>query len=192
MGPEGAAQLSALSELFRCAVATCLPQSVAVLGVAGGNGLENIEHTGVKRVVGIDINPRYLQRVEQRFGGMAGLELHCADISRCAPGLEAVDLVHAALIFEHTGMEPALGNALSLVAPGGSFSVVLQLPASGESAVAKTSFASMQRLAPHFVFIDTGRFRGVMEDSGFVLAAEQTRTVNGGKSLWLGIFGRGK
>ena len=36
MGPEGVRQLAALAELFKCALDRCRPESVAVLGVAGG------------------------------------------------------------------------------------------------------------------------------------------------------------
>ena len=48
MGSEGVRQLRALAELFKCALDLCLPESVAVLGVAGGNGLEQIDCTVTK------------------------------------------------------------------------------------------------------------------------------------------------
>ena len=44
-------------------------------------------------------------------------------------------LVHAELIFEHVGLGLALENALLIVAPGGGFSVVLQLPSEEERAL---------------------------------------------------------
>ncbi len=158
MGPEGAAQLRVLSDLFRCVLESSRPASVSVLGVAGGNGLEHVDRAVTTRVVGIDINPQYLEEVQRRFSHLGGLELHCVDLSEQRPEVAPVDVVHAALIFEHCGIEhcgidPALENALALVAPGGRFSVVLQLPASEESAVARTPYTSMQRLAPHFVLI---------------------------------------
>jgi hypothetical protein len=56
MGSEGVRQLSISAELFKCALDCCLPESVAVLGVAGGNGLEQIDCTAIKRIVGVDIN----------------------------------------------------------------------------------------------------------------------------------------
>jgi hypothetical protein len=43
--------------------------------------------------------------------------------------LEPVQLVHAALVFEHAGVDDCLDNALSMIAPGGNLSVVLQMPA---------------------------------------------------------------
>jgi hypothetical protein len=73
MGSAGVRQLSVLSELFKRALDRCLPQSVAVLGVAGGNGLEQINCAATKRIVGVDINQRYLDKVQRRFGTLAGL-----------------------------------------------------------------------------------------------------------------------
>ena len=76
MGSAGVQQLSVLSELFKRALDRCLPESVAVLGIAGGNGLEHIDDAVTKRIVGVDINERYLYKVQRRFGALAGLELH--------------------------------------------------------------------------------------------------------------------
>src|SRR5258708_14839819 len=102
MGSAGVQQLSALSELFKRALDRCLPESVAVLGVAGGNGLEQINCAATKRIVGVDIIQRYLE-VQRRFGTLAGLELHCRDFAERDLSLAPVALVHAALIFEHVG-----------------------------------------------------------------------------------------
>ena len=42
-------QLDALSALFARALEVCAPESVAVLGIAGGNGLESLDATLEKR-----------------------------------------------------------------------------------------------------------------------------------------------
>ena len=42
-------QLDALSDLFAEALAFCNPASVAILGIAGGNGLERIDPIVVQR-----------------------------------------------------------------------------------------------------------------------------------------------
>lgn len=59
-------------------------------------------------------------------------------------------LVHAELIFKHVGLGLALENALLSVAPGGGFSVVLQLPSEEEWDVASTSYTSLQTLKQDF------------------------------------------
>ena len=118
-------QIDALSELFRQVLEYAKPESVAILGVAGGNGLEQIDSTITRRVCGIDINPTYLDAVRERFQNLPGLELHCLDLSKPMSPLTRVDLVHAAVIFEHIGLQYCLRNALKLLVQGGSLSVGL-------------------------------------------------------------------
>jgi hypothetical protein len=141
MSSPGVQQLTALAELFKRALDYCLPESVAVLGVAGGNGLEQIDGSVTKRIVGVDINQRYLDEVQRRIGSgrLAGLELYCRDLAAGDLRISAVALVHAALIFEHTGLGAALDNALSLVAPGGYLSVVVQLPSEQGALLRRTT-----------------------------------------------------
>lgn len=191
MGSVGVRQLTVLSELFRYALEHSSPESVAILGVAGGNGLEQIDRAITKRIVGIDINQRYLDEVGQRFDTLPGLELHCRDLAKPDFPLVPVALVHAALIFEHAGLAVALTNALSLVAPGGRLSVVLQRPSEAESGVASTNYASMQTLKRDFALIDTGEFQRMLEQKGFQLIQQEERALPMGKALWWGVFARG-
>jgi hypothetical protein len=190
MSSPGVLQLSALAELFRGVLDHCRPESVAVLGVAGGNGLESIDCSVTKRIIGVDINEGFLDVVRRRFGALPALELHCCDLGQPDFRLEPVALVHAALIFEHTGLGVPLANALSLVAPRGRFSAVLQLPSENEQAVACTGYTSMQSLKQDFALIDMSEFRRLVEQQGFQLVEQERRSVPGGKALWLGIFAR--
>jgi hypothetical protein len=43
MNSAGVEQSAALSELFAGALARCQPESVAVIGIAGGDGLDHID-----------------------------------------------------------------------------------------------------------------------------------------------------
>lgn len=182
-------QSSALSDLFRRALEICLPDSVAVLGIAGGNGLEQVTDATITRIVGIDINARYLDEVRHRFGTHPNLELHCVDLSQGELRVEPVALVHAALFFEHAGLGPALDNALSLVARGGRLSVVLQLPERDQRSVTPTPYASMQTLAESFSLVDASHFRDLLEKRRFRLLQEELRPLPTGKTLWFGVFG---
>jgi len=105
-------QLDVLSDLFAEAVRRCRPSSIAVLGIAGGNGLDHIDNRITSRVVGLDINPQYLEAVGERYSHLVRLELHCVDLSQQTLETEPVQLVHAALIFEHAGTGRCLENAL--------------------------------------------------------------------------------
>jgi hypothetical protein len=110
MSSAGVQQLTVLAELFKCALERCIPMSVAVLGVAGGTGLEHIDCAVTKRIIGVDINQRFLDVVERRFGMLPGIELHCCDLAQRDFRLAPVVLVHAALIFEHIGLGAPLSE----------------------------------------------------------------------------------
>lgn len=189
MNAAGVQQLSALAELFQYALDSCSPESVAILGVAGGNGLERIDPKITKRTVGVDINQEYLDAVRRRFAALPGLELHRCDLAQNnACRLAPVALVHAALVFEHAGVDVPLENALPLVAPGGRLSVVLQLPGESGQAVECTGYDSMQALKDDFTLIDPAEFQDLLAQRGFRLIEEKRRAVPAGKALWLGIF----
>ncbi len=181
-------QLGALSELFARVLASVLPTSVAILGIAGGNGLEHIESALTRRIVGIDVNDAYLEAVRERYAALPGLELHCLDLSKETLRLEPVQLVHAALVFEHAGVGQTLDNALSLVAPGGTLSIVLQLPSQTEAGVSPTAFSTLQNLKPHFTLIDPQWLTVALASRGLKLKEQMEHPLPAGKALWLGIF----
>jgi hypothetical protein len=183
-------QLDALSELFAKALAYCRPSSVAVLGIAGGNGLEQIDPGITKRVVGLDINASYLNVVRQRYAQMSGLQLFCVDLAEQAVDVEPVQLVHAALVFEHAGVGRYLKNALSLVAHNGFLSVVLQLPSEIEQGVSPSEFSTVQNLKSRFSLIDPQWLQKAIEQCSFKLDEQVEYLLPAGKRLWMGIFGR--
>ena len=118
MSSAAVRQQELLSDLFATALERRRPASVALLGIAGGNGLERIDSgvSGVtKRIVGLDLNPLYLDEVRNRYAGKCNLELCCVDLAEQCVELESVELVHAALVFEHAGVGLALDNAIALV-----------------------------------------------------------------------------
>ncbi len=196
-------QLGALADLFAEALARCSqhrqssdllsgfsPPSVAILGIAGGNGLDRIDSSVTGRVVGLDVNPDYLNAARQRYAGIAGLELHCVDLATDILQLEPVHLVHAALVFEHAGTDRCLDNALRLVAANGTLSVVLQLPSQLAESVAPTGIPSMQNLKSHFAFVDPQWLSRTLESRGLRLTYETRCTLPAGKIFWMGLFGR--
>jgi len=187
LSPE-VAQLPVLADLFAEALASRRPASVAVLGVAGGNGLDRIDPALTKRVVGIDCNPIFLGAVRGRYAGLAGLEVHCVDLAREMVEAEPVNLVHAALVFEHAGTGLCLENAVRMVDTGGALSVVLQLPS--EQAVSPSAYASIQMLRSNFVYVEPGELRAALELRGLLLERESRRDLPEGKAFWAGIFTR--
>jgi hypothetical protein len=176
MGSPGVQQLTVPAELFKCALDYRLQESVSVLAVAGGNGLEQIDNAATKRIVGVDINERYLNEVQRRFGSgrLAGLELYCRDLAERNLRIPPVALVHVALN-PLNKWDPALRwrIALSLVVPGGHLSVVLQLPSEEEQGVPSTSYTSTQALKQEFALIDIMEFQHLLAPKGFRLAQRE-------------------
>jgi hypothetical protein len=183
-------QLDTLAELFAETLVLCRPASVAVLGIAGGNGLDYVDVHVTQRIVGLDVNPLYLDEVRRRYAGQAGLELFSVDLAEQLVDLNPVQLVHAALLFEHAGVDRCLDNALSLVAPGGAFSAVLQLPSEVEQGVGASQFPSMQKLKPGFSLIDPAWFCETLARNGFSVTHQARRSLPAGKGLWMGVFNR--
>ena len=188
MGPEGVQQLDGLADLFARVLSLAAPESVMILGVAGGNGLDRIDRAVTRRIVGVDINPRYLEAVRHRHATLPGLELHCTDLACERPRITPAELVHAALIFEHAGTGPCLDNALSLVKPGGRFSVVLQLPSTSEAGVSPSRYLSIEAVKRDFRLIDPAEFRSSVEARGFRLQVETRVPLALGKAFWMGVF----
>ncbi len=181
-------QLGALSDLFAEAIGRCRPLSVAVLGIAGGNGLDHIDSSITARVVGLDLNPLYLEAVRDRYSHLPGLELRCVDLSEEHVEFEPVQLVHAALVFEHAGVGCCLENALSMIVPGGNLSVVLQFRTESGETVGTSQFSSIQNLKSHFSLISPAWLCESLAGRGFRLIHETTRALPAGKGFWAGIF----
>jgi len=190
MSSDPVNQLGPLADLFGEALARLRPGSVAVLGVAAGNGLQHVDGTITTRVVGIDINPGYLAATQERFHDLRGLELVCADLEHDAINVEPVALVHAALVFEHAGIGRCLENAVSLVATGGHLSVVLQNPTEGREAVTPSPFSAMGTLADNFTFVDPHRLRRLLAQQDLRLTHQSRLALSSGKSFWSGYFER--
>jgi len=136
------------------------------------------------------VNPLYLEAVRRRFADLHGLELHCLDLSQEIAELKPARLVHAALVFEHAGAGRCLENALSLVAPCGALSVVLQLASESETNVGLSPFPSIQGLGAGFSLIDPALLRQNLQQRGFRLIHESRRALPAGKAFWMGVFGR--
>jgi len=190
MNSQAVAQLTPLAVLFAEALAATKPASVAILGVAGGNGLDRIDPSVTRRIHAIDINPEYLAAVRERHATLQGLELHCLDLAEEQAAMLPSDLVHAALIFEHAGVDRCLENALALVAPGGTLSVVLQLPSETAPAVGHSQVPSVQAHRNHFQFVDPESLTIQLESRGFHQDRTTSVPLPSGKAFWQAFFKR--
>ena len=129
MGGPGVRQLQFLSQVFGDVGGELRPEGRAVLGCSTGNGFHHIDAAVTQRVVGVDINPRYLAVVAARFRHrLPGLELVCADVLQLDFAGGSFDLVHCALIFEYVDPEALVQRAAGWLRTGGALTAVIQLP----------------------------------------------------------------
>ncbi len=156
MGRGGVDLLAPLSTIFAKVYVARQPRRLAVLGVATGNGLEQVAVASTGRTVGVDVNLSFLGVARQRFMRLGpSLELLCADLEKAALVPGAFDLVHAALVLEYVDVRVAIPRIASWLAPGGALAVVLQIPATGTAGAAEVvapasvrAVADVARLVP--------------------------------------------
>jgi hypothetical protein len=148
MSWPGVAQADMLATQFAQLLVKWAPASAAVIGCAGGNGFDRLDAGVTRRVVGIDINPQYVQELAYRYAAtVPGLELYVRDIQEPIERIEPVDLIYAALVLEYVAPGPVLRNFKVLCRPQGVLATVLQLPSQQGEAIADSPFSSLKGLA---------------------------------------------
>lgn len=104
MKSENIYQLQRLNEIMKSQLNQYHTPTVAILGVAGGNGLEHISSKN-NIVYGIDINNDYLVACKNRYSHLGNrLILQKLDISDMKNDLPKVDMIIADLIIEYIGI----------------------------------------------------------------------------------------
>ena len=97
-------QLQTMNEMMKEQFCAYPAQSVMILGVAGGNGLEHIYPQKFRSVYGVDINPDYLAVCKKRYPDLGDcFKPICADLSDETVQLPHADLLIANLLIEYIG-----------------------------------------------------------------------------------------
>jgi hypothetical protein len=183
----GQAQL--LSTALRRTVAEFQPRSLAVLGVAGGNGLEVVERAVVRRVVALDFNPDYLALCSQRFASsFTQFEPVLHDLSQGPPAIAPVECVFAGLVLEYLHVETFCDYLASILTTGGSFSALLQLPSPTLPEVSASPFASLRGLESAFSFVDPAFLDDHLSAHGFSCVVRDRYDLASGKSFYYASY----
>lgn len=104
MSLDSVFQLQALNRMMKDQFYAYSVQSIMILGVAGGNGLEHIDRQIISKVYGVDINKGYLDTCVKRYPELWGiLDIIHADLTQERSELPYADLVVANLIIEYIG-----------------------------------------------------------------------------------------
>lgn len=106
MSLDSVCQLQALNQMMKEQFDAYDIASVMILGIAGGNGLEHIDESKIKKVYGVDVNRDFLHECEKRYGHLKGtFEAVCADLLSADLQLPTAELLVANLLVEYIGYE---------------------------------------------------------------------------------------
>ncbi len=165
------------------------PKSAAIIGCAGGNGLEQVDTQVTERVVVVDINRDYVAAVRRRFGkSLSSLETHVADVQDAGLSFRPVDLVYAALLLEYVDIPRALQQMKAICTWGGVLVTVTQLPSSTHVEVTPSPIASVQSLAGVFKLVAPENLRCTAARMGWNPILEEEVVSSAGKRFAVHTF----
>ena len=161
-------QAALMADILAFVCDTYRPASLALLGCAGGQGLDRVDPAIVSRIVAIDINGSYAQRARERFAErFHAFSAFVADIERDPLPIVPVRLAFGALVFEYVDPVAAMRNVTPLLEPGGALVTVIQLPGSAAEAVTPSPYEAIQRLSGVMRLRSVEEMRAAAERSGF-------------------------
>lgn len=190
MGAGGVDQLAPLRAIFSDVYARVRPARLAVLGCGPGNGLDVVDPAVTQHFTGVDLSSDYLSLARERHPQLAAsASWICASVDRCVLEDASFDLIHAALLLEYVDPSAVLPRVARWLAPGGVFSLVLQLPG-GDAPISSTGFASLHTLGGLMRLVDPDDLRRVATRAGLVELSARAIPLARGKSFWVATFGR--
>jgi trans-aconitate methyltransferase len=183
----GQAQL--IADQLDILVRTYGPSSVAILGCAGGNGFERLVDTSVSRVVGVDINPQYIEEARQRYAGrVPGLEWVVGDIQTASRLFEPVDFIYAALVFEYVDVASSMSFLQRHCKPKGVLAVLSQVPHETLPEVTPSPYTSLRLLEPRMQLLSHEELQQYATQTGFTPDDSRNVLSPGGKQFTVETF----
>ena len=117
MSLESVYQLQVLNQMMGEQFEAYDVDTIMILGIAGGNGLEHIDKSKIKKVYGVDVNRDFLAECKKRYEALGDvLEIICADLSDEHLQLPHSGLLVADLLVEYIGYE-SFQRIVGLVKP---------------------------------------------------------------------------
>jgi hypothetical protein len=189
MALPAVAQAQMLADIFQKVVSSFRPNSLAVLGVAGGNGLAFVDPAIVRRLVAVDINPEYLKTCVGRYATtFATFEPVAHDLSEEPPAIEPVDCIFAGLVLEYINVERFCAALPMVLKEQGVFRVILQLPSPHLPEVSDSPYTSLSRLKSAFSFVNPVLLEEYLCESGFSMISSNRFELPSGKSFHHGVY----
>jgi ubiquinone/menaquinone biosynthesis C-methylase UbiE len=182
-------QAPLLAEVFDRAVKRWSPVSIALIGCAGGNGFERLAAGTIDRLVGVDVNPDYIEQARRRHvRRLSNIELLCADIQSQSLMYGPVDFTYAALLFEYVDMAAALDTLKRNSRPTARLTTVVQLAHSTLSPVSSSPYQSLGRLASIMKLVAPEDLQYAAVQVGFAYEDSEILTSASGKQFCVQNF----
>ena len=175
-------QLQALNTLMQRQLSACPADTVMILGIAGGNGLEHIRSDQFRRVYGVDINEAYLNAVRERYAQLESLECLRIDLTAEPEKLPEAQLLIANLLIEYIGY-PAFQRAVLQSAPD-YVSCVIQINTDAECWVSDSPYLhEFDGLDAVHHQMDAAALTDAMHEIGYADVLTETESLPNGKAL---------
>lgn len=182
MGLESVMQLQAMNEIMNDQFYNYPVSTVMILGIAGGNGLDNINTDKIKKVYGVDINENYLSECVKRYPELREVftpilcDIQSEDIS-----LPKAEIVVANLFIEYVGYEN-FKRAIQRIQPE-YVSCVIQVNTDNSFVSDSPYLHEFDGLDEVHREINRNELITAMEDIKYVLIYEESKALPNGKSL---------
>ena len=183
MSLDSVRQLQALDSIMKEQFAAYPVETAAVLGIAGGNGLEHIDTYKFRTVYGIDINVDYLRVVSQRYTQLSGV-LKCLhiDLINETEKLPQAQLLIANLLIEYIGYG-AFQRAV-LQTASWYVSCVIQINTDVEQWVSESPYLrAFDRLDEVHHQMEEKALTAAMEEIGYSVILQESYPLPNGKAL---------
>ena len=183
MSLDSVKQLQEMNRIMKDQLDVYPAETVMILGIAGGNGLEHIKKDKYKMVYGVDINESYLQKTKNRYLNLSDI-LQCLhlDIVSETDKLPHSDLLIANLLVEYIGYD-AFVRAIKKINPE-YISCVIQINTDEEMWVSDSpyihAFDSLDKIH-HQMEAETVNKK--LKSIGYELILQDTKDLPNGKAL---------
>ena len=175
-------QLQTLGEIMKIQLTEADVKTAAVLGVAGGNGLEHVDTHKLRCVYGIDINDTFLTVCEQRHPQLKGV-LRVMKLNLCDEGctLPDAELFIANLFIEYVGVA-VFARHMGKAAPK-IISCVIQCNGDAPFVSHSPYQEKLMTLSAVHSDVDADKLTAALADAGYRLRLTETYPLPNGKRL---------
>jgi len=182
MCSEEVYQLQAVNCLMADQLFAYNAETLMILGITGGNGLEYIHPGEFERIYGVDINQNYLTACEDRYPECREIfEPICTDIRDKATSLPYADYVIANLLIEYVGCD-CFCRVIAQVSP--EFVSCCLIENGDQNVVSDSKYANVfDRLDEVYFRIEENELTKKMEKIGYTNILREVKNLPNGKSL---------